>query len=276
MTDNTRQMHTKVSCLEAILRSRGRLAVAFSSGVDSTFLLYTAHRVLGDNILAVTAEAPIFPARERNAAADFCKRLGIRQINLPFQPLELPAFQKNPLDRCYHCKTALFRQLMNAAAEAGFPTVVEGTNVDDLSDYRPGLRAIDELGILSPLKEAGLTKQEIRILSRESGLPTWDQPSFACLASRFATGDPITAERLAMVEEAESYLASLGLKQYRVRLHDSLARIETEPKEMQRLTDPEVREALIRRFRSLGFRYVALDLSGYRTGSMNEVKRNCK
>ena len=271
MTENTQQMYTKVSRLEEILRSLGKVAVAYSSGVDSTCLLYTARRVLGENVLAVTAEAPIFPARERNAAADFCKRLGIRHLTLPFRPLELPAFQENPADRCYHCKTALFRQLMAAADEAGFPTVAEGTNVDDLSDYRPGLRAIEELGILSPLKEAGLTKREIRILSRESGLPTWDQPSFACLASRFATGDPITGERLAMVEEAESYLASLGLRQYRVRLHDSLARIETEPEEMQRLTDPEVRGALIKRFRSLGFRYVTLDLSGYQTGSMNKA-----
>lgn len=262
---------SKKKRLEEILRDMGSVAVAYSSGVDSTYLLYMAAHVLGERAAAITAFSPLFSSGEQKESEEFCRTHGIRHITIPFQPLELPAFRENPKDRCYHCKTVLFREIRRLAKENGYAVVAEGTNLDDLTDYRPGLAAIEELGIRSPLKEAGLTKADIRALSREAGLPTWNRPSFACLASRFVYGEAITEERLIMVGKAEEYLKELGLRQFRVRIHDTLARIEVEPQEIGRLAALPVREELSRRFRELGFRYVTLDLQGYQTGSMNRV-----
>lgn len=261
----------KYQHLQNLLCSMGRIAVAFSSGVDSTFLLSAAHEVLGDDVIAITASANAFPQREQEEAAAFCRSIGVKQHLLAFQPLQVEGFAQNPPNRCYVCKRALFEGILRIAGKQGCAAVCEGSNMDDLGDYRPGLMAIQELGIRSPLREAGLTKAEIRQLSREMGLPTWSKPSFACLASRFPYGETITAEKLAMVEQAELLLLELGFRQERVRIHGDSARIELLPEEFPRLLEGDVRERICRRFKELGFRYVSLDLQGYRTGSMNEV-----
>ena len=243
--------------------------MAFSSGVDSTLLLKVAHDVLGKQALAVTARAPWFPARETAEAEDFCRREGIRQVFMDFGLETVPGFCDNPKNRCYLCKMELFKNILDVAVEQGLSVVAEGSNVDDLGDYRPGLQAIAELGIRSPLREAGFTKAEVRELSRELGLPTWEKPSFACLASRFVYGETITHEKLTMVEKAEEFLHQQGFRQLRVRIHGTMARIEVEPQEIVRLAGPQLRESVVEKFRTLGFNYVALDLVGYRTGNMN-------
>ena len=262
-------LHEKKKRLEDALRACGRVAVAFSSGVDSTFLLKAAHDELGDGVLAVTARAAAFPQRETEEAAAFCAREGIRQIFVDFRPLDVPGFAENPPDRCYLCKRALFEKIVTAAKDNGADCVAEGSNLDDMGDYRPGMRAIAELGIRSPLREAELTKAEIRALSREAGLPTWDKPSYACLATRFVYGETITEEGLSRVERAEDALRTLGFSQLRVRVHGDLARIELEAHDMPRLADPALAAQINETLRALGFIYVALDLGGYKTGSMN-------
>ena len=261
----------KYARLKAHLASFGSVAVAFSSGVDSTFLLHAAKEALGDNAIAVTAASCSFPVRELNEAKAFCEKEGIRQFILESNELAIEGFSWNPKNRCYLCKRALFTRMLTAAAEHGVAAVAEGSNVDDMGDYRPGLQAIAELGVRSPLRAAGLTKAEIRELSRELGLPTWEKPSFACLASRFVYGEEITREKLSMVEASEEFLRALGLRQLRVRVHGMLARIEAEPSEIARLAAPELREKISAHFRALGFQYVALDLEGYRTGKMNRA-----
>ena len=261
----------KLECLRASLREIGSAAVAFSSGVDSTFLLRVAHEEMGERVVAVTARSHSFPKRELDEAAAFCRAEGVRHAVIDSEELDIPGFAENPPDRCYHCKKALFGKLLAFTHENGLAAVLEGSNLDDDGDYRPGRRAIRELGIVSPLHEAGLTKVEIRALSREMGLPTSDKPSFACLASRFPYGERITAAALERVERAEQWLldAELGLTQLRVRAHGDLARIEVPPADIPRLAAcaAEIAAAL----KELGFAYVTLDLRGYRTGSMNEV-----
>lgn len=264
-------LHTKYDALRSRLQELGSLAVAFSGGVDSTFLLQVAHDVLGDRALAVTAAPPFVPVREQKEASDFCREAGIRQIVIPSEALDLDGIRHNPPDRCYHCKRMIFGRIIEAAKGAGIPHVAEGSNTDDTGDYRPGMRAIRELGVLSPLLDAGLSKADIRTLSKELELPTWDKPSFACLASRFVYGEAITDERLSMVDRAEQLLLDLGFRQFRVRIHGDLARIEILPEEFERIMTPEVRGQITRALKEYGFSYVTLDLSGYRTGSMNEV-----
>ena len=262
---------TKLERLREQLREIGSAAVAFSSGVDSTFLLRVAHEVLGDRVIAVTARSRSFPKRELDEAAAFCRSEGVRHEILDSEELGIPGFVANPPDRCYHCKKALFGKLIAFAQMNGLAAVLEGSNVDDDGDYRPGLRAIRELGVRSPLHDAGLTKAEIRALSREMGLPTSDKPSFACLASRFPYGERITAAALERVERAEQWLldAGLGLRQLRVRSHGDLARIEVPPADIPRIAARA--EEIAAALKSFGFAYVALDLQGYRTGSMNET-----
>jgi len=264
-------IQTKHDKLKHILGELGNVAVAFSSGVDSTFLLKTAYDLLGNRVLAVTVQSATLPNRELNEAVQFVRREGIEHVIVEFSELDVPGFSQNPVNRCYFCKTGVFSRIRQIAEERGIPHIVEGSNADDVNDYRPGMQAISELGILSPLRAAGLTKQEIRQLSQELGLPTWNKPSLACLASRFPYGVEITKERLAMVGAAEQYLLESGLRQVRVRFHGNLARIETDEEGLHRLLSSSLREAIYRRFKELGFTYISADLQGYRTGSMNET-----
>ena len=253
------------------LRSVGSLAVAFSGGVDSTFLLHAAHEALGDGVIAISAVSASFPERELEEAKAICRTWGIRHRSCRIHQMEIPGFAQNPPDRCYLCKKAIFQEIGRLAGEEGFAEVAEGSNLDDEGDYRPGMRAIRELGVHSPLRKAGLTKAEIRFLSRKAGLPTWKKPSLACLATRFVYGETITEEKLKMVELAEQYLWDLGFSQLRVRVHGNLARIELPLEEMGRMWEQGLREQVDTYFRKIGFAYVALDLRGYRTGSMNET-----
>jgi len=263
-------LQSKQNKLAQILRELESVAVAFSSGVDSTFLLKTAHDILGNRTLAVTIQADIFPNRETDEAKRFAKAEGIELVVVEVDALGISGFAQNPSHRCYLCKTELFSRLKCIAEERGIPHVIEGTNADDSGDDRPGLQAITELGILSPLREAGLTKQDIRQLSHQLGLPTWNKQSLACLASRIPYGEEITKERLAMIDNAEQHLLDAGFRQVRVRFHGNLARIETDEEGYCRLLDKNLREEIHRRFKEIGFVYVSVDLLGYRTGSMNE------
>lgn len=263
------KMQNKSARLESILKDLGSVAVAFSAGVDSTFLLKIARDVLGDGMQAIIVKSPLMPAGELSEAEEYCRKLGVTLNVVGYDPLGSEAFTSNPQDRCYICKKALFGLIKDKASTLGLKYVAEGTNADDVHDYRPGMKALEELGIRSPLRDAGLTKDEIRELSREMDLGTWDKPSFACLATRIPYGDRITAEVLARIEKGEDYLRSIDIRQYRVRSHGDTARIEVLPEDFSRLIEKQTRNDLTSFFKSLGYKYISLDLTGYRTGSMN-------
>lgn len=264
-------MREKYSALKKYLASLESAAVAFSGGVDSTLLLKIAHDVLGNRAIAVTVSSSFIAKREIREAESFCSENGITQEVITVDESEIEGFTENPPDRCYLCKRAVFTLILKTARKHNIAHVLDGSNVDDLGDYRPGLKALQELGIKSPLREAGLTKAEIRELSRELGLPTWEKPSYACLASRFVYGEKITREKLSMVERAEELLQSLGFRQMRVRLHGRMARLEILPEEFSRIVQDEIRTKIYDALKGFGFSYVTLDLKGYRTGSMNET-----
>ena len=270
MTDNE-LAYAKLEELKKYLMELQSVAVAFSGGVDSAFLLKVAYDVLKENAVAITVDADFFPEREYDESVDFCNKEGIIQYFCPVDVLETEAFKTNPPNRCYFCKKNLFSEIQTLAFKKEILYIAEGSNMDDDKDYRPGMKAVKELDILSPLKKVGLLKEEIRFLSKELGLPTWDKPSYACLASRFVYGEEITKEKLLMVEKAEQLLYEFGFRQFRVRVHGLMARIEILPQEFDKLMEESVRQKITDAFKEYGFTYVSLDLTGYRTGSMNET-----
>jgi len=263
-------IETKQAELQHLLARMDSALVAFSGGVDSTFLAAVAREVLDARAVAVTAVSAAVPASEVEAARELAQAIGIRHEIIETLEMESPEFVRNAPDRCYHCKNGLFRQLRAVADRLGLAFVLDGSNADDERDFRPGRRAAVEHGVRSPLLEAGLTKEEIRRLSKERGLPTWDKPSMACLASRIPYGTPISHEALAQIEAAESLLRGMGLRQVRVRHHGRTARIEVEPADMALLVTEDRRRRVVDGLKSLGYIYVTLDLAGFRSGSLNE------
>ncbi|AGB40317.1 TIGR00268 family protein [Halobacteroides halobius DSM 5150] len=264
-------LEEKYEELQRIIKELGSTAIAFSGGVDSTFLTKVCHDVLEDKAIAVTAKSSTYPTREFKEAQELAEQIGIKQVVIVSEETDIDEFTDNPPNRCYFCKHELFSRVAEIAKEHEVEYVLDGSTYDDVSDFRPGLKAADELGVASPLKEAKLTKDEIRQLSKRLKLPTWNKPDMACLSSRFPYGEEITKEKLAMVEKAENYLWDLGFRQLRVRHHGDIARIEVAPEERERFFELKRIDAIDEKLKEFGFDYVTMDLAGYRTGSMNEV-----
>jgi pyridinium-3,5-biscarboxylic acid mononucleotide sulfurtransferase len=260
-------MLAKLENLKTIIKKTDGAVVAFSGGVDSTLLLKVAHDILGEKVLAITANSETYPKRELEAAKAFALSLGIRHIVIETLELEIDGFADNPPDRCYYCKHELFSKLTEIAKANGMEYVFDGSNYDDRNDHRPGMRAAKQLGVVSPLKQAGMTKDDIREISKEFGLSTWNKPSFACLSSRFPYGTKITPEKLVVIGEAEDFIRDLGFTELRVRHHDNIARIEIGKADLERIIP--YADKIVEKVKSLGFLYVTLDLAGFKTGSMN-------
>ena len=264
-------LRKKYNYLIVTLKSYEKAAVAFSGGVDSTFLAKAMHDALGKKAVAVTVDSAAYPAESIVETRKLARLIGIRLIEIPMNVTDIPHFCDNPPDRCYHCKKALFSLMLKSAEEEGIHILADGSNKDDDRDYRPGLRALAELNIKSPLKEHGFTKNDIRSISKKLGLPTWNMQSFACLASRFPYGDKITQGLLERTGKAEAVLRDLGINQYRVRNHGDIARIEVGAEGFNLLKKKKMRKKIVKQLKSLGYTYITLDMEGYRTGSMNET-----
>ena len=264
-------LQEKYKLLKDIIRKKGSAAIAFSGGVDSTFLLKVTKEVLGDNLLAITATSSTYPKRELNEAIKYAEDIQVKHVIISSEELEIEGFASNPKNRCYYCKKELYTKINNIALNNGISYVFDGSNLDDTGDYRPGMQAAKELDVISPLKEAGLTKNDIRELSKSLGLPTWNKPSFACLSSRFPYGNKITLSKLNMVDKAEQLLLDIGITQVRVRHHGEIAKIEVDPSEREKFFNIDIMNHIGNELRKIGFTYVTLDLLGYRTGSMNET-----
>ena len=264
---------TREARLYAVLADYESILVAYSGGVDSAYLAWAANRARPGQVLCVTADSPSYPRRHRDIAEAIARQFQLPHEFVHTSELDRPEYRANPSNRCYHCKTELYEHLSQLAHDRGFSVIVDGSNADDRGDYRPGRQAAREFGVRSPLDEAELTKDEIRALARDAGLPIWDEPASACLSSRIPYQSEVTEAKLATIERAEEIVRALGFRVFRVRHHDTLARLEIGRDEMPRALEPEINQALVSGLKAIGYKYVSLDLQGYRTGSLNEVLR---